>query len=181
MDSLAHETTPLLGRHAKHDRHLNGVQLLALVRFLLALIVCVAGHFLPFALRHYTSIDDVWDKIITIAIPHILDSLWDYEVKPGLDSMAFEALRKIPTNAVDVTQRDIRKSDAPSAFLKGCLLKVPSIIAMSAMNLGKQMGLPCAGLVSVVVAAVLAFGFYFVFSPRARLAQNAKAARDDAT
>ncbi|KAL9945261.1 hypothetical protein ACHAO5_005077 [Verticillium nonalfalfae] len=94
--------------------------------------------------------------------------------------MSFEALKKMAGPA-EKTRRGIRKSDAPNAFLKSCLLKAPSIIAMSAMNLEKQMGLLYAVLASTFVAAVLASGFYLVFSPRAVCTQGAKEMRDDAT
>ncbi|KAM0273176.1 hypothetical protein ACHAQH_008446 [Verticillium albo-atrum] len=196
QDSPANEATPLLGEQEKRGR-LTSSQRLALVCFLLTLVICILGHFLPLVLRFYTSTNEAWVERITIATPYLLDSLWDYFVELVLDYTSFEALRKDvgPTSSatdveaaidppeaeIDPTQRTIRKSDAPNAFLKGFLLKVPSIIAMSAMNLQTQMCFLYALLVSVLVAVVLGLGFYLIFSPQAKSTQHAKAARDDAT
>ncbi|RXG43729.1 hypothetical protein VDGE_30071 [Verticillium dahliae] len=191
--------------------------MLALLVFLLTLVICILGHFLPLVLLFYTSTNEAWVERITIATPYFLDSLWDYSVELVLDYTSFEALRKdaAPTSATDVEatidpreakvdlteaatdltevttkpkeaaigpmQRTIRKSDAPNAFLKGFLLKVPSIIAMSATNLQTQMCFLYALLISVLVAVVLGLGFYLIFSPQAKSTQHAKAARDDAT
>ncbi|EGY23853.1 uncharacterized protein VDAG_05291 [Verticillium dahliae VdLs.17] len=216
MALVANEATPLLGGQEKRSR-LTSSQMLALLVFLLTLVICILGHFLPLVLLFYTSTNEAWVERITIATPYFLDSLWDYSVELVLDYTSFEALRKdaAPTSATDVEatidpreakvdlteaatdltevttkpkeaaigpmQRTIRKSDAPNAFLKGFLLKVPSIIAMSATNLQTQMCFLYALLISVLVAVVLGLGFYLIFSPQAKSTQHAKAARDDAT
>ncbi|KAM0564823.1 hypothetical protein ACHAQF_009108 [Verticillium nonalfalfae] len=188
VDPKANEATPLLGGREKRSR-LNSSQMLALLVFLLTLVICILGHFLPLVLRFYTSTNEAWVERITIATPYFLDSLWDYSVELILDYTSFEALRKdaTPTSVTDIEeaispmQRTIRKSDAPNAFLKGFLLKVPSIIAMSAMNLRTQICFLYALLISVLVAVLLAMGFYLIFSPQAKSTQHAKAARDDAT